>query len=261
MLLTQTTYIGIDPTAGQKPFTYAALDESLKLLAMGQGEMNEVLAFLGGQRAAFACVCSPSHPANGVLERPEIRQQLNPPPRPGRWQGFRLSEYQMRQHNIHCPKTGSDPANSPNWIGTGFKLYQRMESIGYRAYPQEDTELQWLESYPHAAYTALLEVLPFAKDTFEGRIQRQLILYENKLRLSDPMVVFEEITRHRLLQGILPTEDLYATAELDALVAAYTAWLVANHPERTSSLGHPDEGLIILPVSELKKRYTNAVGN
>jgi hypothetical protein len=115
--------------------------------------------------------------------------------------------------------------------------------------------LQWLEVYPHACYCGLLGVTPFPKNSLEGRIQRQLILYDNKLRIPDPMVLFEEITRHRILQGILPLKDLYAPGELDALVAAFTAWVAAIHPERLTTLGHVDEGLLYLPVPELKRHY------
>src|SRR5512145_2809110 len=108
MLFTNTTFIGIDPTAGQRPFAYAALDSDLRLLAVGQGDMDEVLAFVGGQRQAFVSVCAPSGPARALLERPEIRETLAAPPRPGRWAGFRFAEYQLRQHAIHCTPTGAD---------------------------------------------------------------------------------------------------------------------------------------------------------
>jgi hypothetical protein len=69
------------------------------------------------------------------------------------------------------------------------------------------------------------------------------------------MRLFEEITKHRLLQGVLPLEHLYSTGELDALVAAYTAWVAALHPERTTHLGDPEESLVILPVANLKRSY------
>ena len=39
------------------------------------------------------------------------------------------------------------------------------------------------------------------------------------------MEFFEEVTRHRLRHGILPLEKLYTPGELDALTAAYLAWL------------------------------------
>jgi len=50
MFFTNTTFMGIDPTAGVRPFTYAALDSDLQLMALGQGDMDEVLAFVAGQR-------------------------------------------------------------------------------------------------------------------------------------------------------------------------------------------------------------------
>lgn len=255
MFFTNTTFIGIDPTAGKKPFSYAALDNSLHLLALGQGTMEEVLAFTAGQRQAFTAVCAPRRPNQGLMDRAEVRQQLIPPPRPGRWSNFRIAEYQMRQHNITCPKTASQEKECPTWIQVGFTLYHRLEGLGYHAFPASGESLQWLEVYPHACYCVLLGQTPFPKNTLEGRIQRQLALYDQELKVPDPMRFFEEITRHRLLQGILPLQELYSQGELDALAAAFTAWLAASHPERTSRLGDPEEGLVILPAAELKPHY------
>ena len=251
MFFTHTTFIGIDPTAGHRPFTYVAIDSDRRLLALGQGELGDILAFVGGQHQAFVAVCAPRRPNLGLMDNPEVRQQLSPAPHPGRWTNFRLAEYLLRQHNITCPKTPAREEDSPNWMRMGFTLHRRIESLGYQTYPAE-TDLQSLEVYPHAFFCALLGMIPFPKDTFEGRIQRQLVLYEQELRIPDPMDLFEEITRHRLLQGVLPLKDLYNVSELDALAAAYTAWLVATHPEQTLAVGDPEEGQIILPVAELK---------
>ena len=137
----------------------------------------------------------------------------------------------------------------------GFSLYQRLEALGYQTYPTDDGKHQSLEVYPHACFTALLGVTPFHKHSLEGRLQRQLILYESKINVSDPIRLFEEITRHRLLQGILMDEDLCYPGELDAMVAAYTAWMVKSDPEHVMSIGDPIEGQITLPVSELRSRY------
>jgi hypothetical protein len=252
---TDTAFIGIDPTAGQRPFVYAALNGNLQLLALGQGEMNDVLAFVAGQQQALVAVCAPRQPNQGLMEKAEVRDKLIPPPRPGRWVNFRLSEYQLRQHNISSPRTPAQEKNCPNWMQMGFHLYRRLEGLGYHSFPAPEAHHQYLEVYPHACFTTLLGQPPFPKQTLEGRIQRQLILYEQKINLSDPLRFFEEITRHRLLKGILPLEDICAPGELDALVAAYTACLAANHLEQVTILGHPDEGQTYLPVAELKPRY------
>ncbi|MBN2147531.1 MAG: DUF429 domain-containing protein [Anaerolineales bacterium] len=255
MFLTNATFMGIDPTAGQKPFAYAALDNNLRLLALGEGNIDDILAFAAGQHQAVAAVCAPRRPNQGLMERQQVRQRLTPPPRPGRWGDFRLVEYQMRQHHIGCPRTPASEQSCPGWMQMGFTLYRRLEEMGYQAYPSQEPNLQWLEVYPHACFCAMLGVIPFPKQTLEGRVQRQLVLFGRKLNIPDPMDIFEEITPHRILQGILPLETLYRPGELDALVAAYTAWLAINHPEQTSTLGDAEEGLVILPAAELKRHY------
>lgn len=255
MFPSHTTFIGIDPTAGKRPFSYAAIDIELNLMALGEGDIDEVLAFAAGQRHAFIAVSAPRRPNSGLMEQEKIRQRLNPPPRPGRWTDFRVAEYQLRQHNIYCPNTSAIEKDCPNWMQMGFILYRRLEKFGYQPYPQAKGLRQFLEVYPHACYTALLGLVPFQKSTFEGKIQRQLVLFELGLSISDPMRIFEEITRHRLLQGIMPEDELYSQGELDALVSAFTAWKAVNHPEEITILGEPEEGTVIIPVPELKNSY------
>lgn len=253
MFTNQVAYIGVDPTSGQRPFTFAVLDGDLRLLALRQGDMGEVLAFIGGQQQVWVAVCAPARPNQRVMENPAVRQSLSPVPRPGRWSDFRLAEYLLRQHHIFCPRTAADVQSCPAWMQRGFLFYSSLEKLGLRPYPEE-SPMRYLEVYPHASFCALLGQVPFPKGTLEGRLQRQLALYEQRLLIHDPMEFFEEITRRRLLQGILPG-NLYSPAELDALVAALTAWLVDRHPEQTMLLGDPVEGQIVMPVSELRKKY------
>lgn len=255
MFFERTTFLGIDPTAGRKPFVFAALDGDLRLLALGQGEMDEVLAFVAGQRQAVVAVCAPRQPNLRFMQKDEVRQQLIPPPKPGRWTNFRVAEYLLRQHNISSPRTPSREKDCPKWMRMGFTLFKRVEGLGYRTYPAEEGQHISLEVYPHASFTTMLGLVPFPKYTLEGRLQRQMALHEHKVNVSDPMRFFEEITRHRLLKGVLPDESIYSPGELDALVAAYTAWNAVLHPEQVTCLGHPEEGQIVLPVNELKKRY------
>jgi len=255
MFFEHSTFIGIDPTAGRRPFAYAALDGNLRMLALGQGVIDEVLAFVAGQRQATVAVCAPRQPNLRVMERPEVREQLIPPPKPGRWGKFRMAEYLLRQHHINSPKTPAQENDCPNWMRMGFTLHRRLEGLGYRAYPGEESQNVSLEVYPYACYTVLLGQPPYPKNALEGRLQRQLVLYEQKINVHDPMRFFEEITRHRLLHGMLPEEGVYAPGELDALVAAFTAWKAVLHPEQVTCLGHPDEGQVVLPVAELKSRY------
>ncbi|MFN2153332.1 MAG: DUF429 domain-containing protein [Anaerolineales bacterium] len=255
MLFNETTFIGIDPTAGRQPMAYAALDRDLNLLALGEGDLEAVTAFVGGQQAAFVSVNAPRRPNQGLLKRDEIRESLHPVPRPGRWEGFRLAEYLLYQHNIRTPRTRAQKDKCPTWMRVGFELYKRLEGLDYQPYLISSARRQWLEVYPYAAFTVLLGCHPFPKSAFEGRVQRQLVLHNQGLQIPDPMRVFEEISRYRILQGILPLEGLYSARELDALVAAFTAWVAATSPEAVTLLGDPSEGQIVLPTAELQSRY------
>jgi hypothetical protein len=256
MLFNETTFIGIDPTAGKQPMAYAALDRDLRPLALGKGDLDDVAAFVGGQQAAFVAINAPRQPNQGLMKRPEVRESLTPVPHPGRWEGFRVAEYQLYQHKIRIPRTKARLANCPVWMQVGFELYKRLGELGYKPYLTPEAPCQVMEVYPYAAYTVLLNSSPFPKNSLEGRLQRQLLLHNQGLDIPDPMRVFEEITRYRLLQGILPLGDLYSARELDALVAAFTAWVAATSPEGVTLLGAPEEGQIVLPSAELQSRYS-----
>ena len=86
---------------------------------------------------------------------------------------------------------------------------------------------------------------PFAS-TYAGRTPAaRAILYEQGLQIRDPVEIFEEITRYKLVQGILPLEDIYSSKELDALMAAYVAWMAVNSPGQIVVTGE-----FVLPAQE-----------
>jgi hypothetical protein len=255
MFFSEISFIGIDPTAGRKPFAYAALDGELRLTALSKGSLEEVLAFTAGQHRSMVAVCAPRQPSQGLMSRSAVRDHLNPPPRPGRWTDFRLVEYLLRQHHISCYMTPAEEKACPNWMKMGFLLYHRLEQMGFQPYPTQEAALQWLEVYPHASFCTMLGHVPLPKHSLEGRIQRQLVLYRHRLNLPDPMDLVRGITTRHILQGNLPTNNLYGQGELDALVAAYTAWQAATNPTEVTLLGDASEGQVVLPVSELKRSY------
>ena len=244
-----TTFIGIDVlTRGRgKFFTYAGLDADLKLLAIGRGDLNDLLAYVGGQAEAFVAIIGPRQPNQGLMNQEEVRRQLNPPPSPGGGQDCRLAEYLLRCAGVHAVSTPAAIEDCTAWMRTGFDLFHRLEEFGYRAYPAEDAARQSLEVIPQASFTVLLEQPPAERESLEGRMQRQLVLAERGVKLPDPLEVFEEVTRYRILKGTPFFKDIFAPAELDALAAAYTAWVAAVHPEQAALLGNPAEGQVVLP--------------
>jgi hypothetical protein len=255
MLFNETSFIGIDPNAGKWPMAFTALDRELRLLAFDNGDLDSITAFVAGQQSAFVAIASPRKPNQGLMKKARIRESLKPVPRPGRYQGYRVAEYHLRQHNIHTMRTFSDVNKCPRWMKTGFKLYQRLESMGSYDYPSGKKSPQIMETYPHAVYSVLLGLSPYPKTSMEGRIQRQLVLHNQGLDIPDPMRIFEEITRYRILKGMLELEGLYSTPMLDALASAFTAWMAATSPDEVTILGHPDEGQIILPVPKILPKY------
>lgn len=227
-------------------FTYAALDNDLRLQAIGRGSQADLLAYLGGQPSAYVAINAPRRPGLGLMRQDSVRQTLDPPPKPGSWLKYRVAEFQLRLPILPTPE---DIRACPPWMLCGFELYSRLESLGYAEYPTTgDQSRQLLEVHAFASFSRLLGQPPFPADSLEGRLQRQLVLHELGVRVSDPMDFFEDVTPRRLLKGILPLKNILTPVELDALVGAYTAWMAAQRSQEVSLLGAPEEGRIVVPL-------------
>jgi hypothetical protein len=255
MLFDSTLYIGVDPSGGRKPFTYAAFDQNGKLVALNGGEMDEVLTFISGQPGAITAINAAPYPSKGLVRSDEVRQTLPPLHISGRSLDMRLAEHILRQHGINVSMTPARRELCSNWVQTGFEFYRRIVALGFQPYPTPHIPYQWLETHPHACFCVLLGQNPFPRASMEGRLQRQLALYEQGLDIRDPMDFFEEITRHKLMRGLLPLEQIYSCEELDAMAAAYVAYTAGRHPEKIFKLGNVEEGQISLPVTQLKAKY------
>jgi hypothetical protein len=253
MLFTDSAFIGIDPTSGRKPFTYAALDRDLNLVALADGELDEVTAFLAGQQSATVAINAPSAVNHGLVRARLKKGMLTP--HQVRGSEMRMAEYELRLHGIAVSGTPSSTAVCPAWMQVGFELYRKLEKMGFEKFREKESEYQILETHPHACYCVLVGSAPLSKPSVEGRLQRQLILFEHGVRIQDPMDFFEEITRYKLAKGIWPMELLYLPEQLDALVAAYTAWLAVNKVEHVFMIGDAQEGRITLPEKELREKY------
>lgn len=252
MTIDTMTFVGVDTAGGRTPFTYAALDGRGKVQALADGSLEDVLAFLAGLGQACVAVNAPPRPNTGLVKE---RASLSAVHFPGRNTEMRLAESELRERGIQVASTPSRREMCTHWVQDGFSLYARLSSAGFKPYPAADEPLQWLETHPQACFAVLLGQLPLSRTTIEGRLQRQLALFEAGLDIRDAMEYFEEITRHRLLRGILPVEQVYLAEELDALAAAHMALVAATQPEEVSAAGDAREGLIYLPASDLKESY------
>jgi hypothetical protein len=149
-----------------------------------------------------------------------------------------LQEYENSSLAIDLPSSKS-----------GQKIYmdltKKFLQIGFKSISQRRQSKPWFETNAQDCFRILSGHRLFPRRSLEGRLQRCAILYEQGVRITDPVDMFEEITRYKLVQGILPMENLPSSNELDALVTAYLAWLAANRPQQTVM-----QGEFVLPATE-----------
>jgi predicted nuclease with RNAse H fold len=255
---TNDIYIGIDPTAGKRPFSLAALDDDLRPVAQEATNLDGAVSFIERWPHAVVAVDAPQSPNRGLMRQAARRRSLGLSPTGRTFADWKVCEYELRRRNLRIYNTPRRASSAPLWMRVGFQIYRRLKEIGFDFYRAgESAEGPTLiEVHPHACYAALLGHRPLAKAGLEGRLQRQMALYVEGLDVANPLHVLEEISRHHILSGELPLEGLRSHDELDALVAAYTAFLVHQKPARVSQVGDADEGLITLPIGALKDHYT-----
>ncbi|MCJ7623145.1 MAG: hypothetical protein MUO76_06555 [Anaerolineaceae bacterium] len=241
-------FIGISVTKNRNPFTFAVLNESLEILAIGDGQIEEVLAYAAGDDTVKVSVNAPSGPNLGLMRQKRFRDRYNIKKDSNRWKNIRVAEFEVFRQRMKGTRTMGTVGQFPKWKRIGYKLYRCLEEIGYAAYPTSDHSKLWLEVCGDVCFHILLGRIPLPSNRLEGMIQRQLLLIELGFDLPDPMASFEEITRYRLLRGIFPFEHLYPIHRQNALVAAYVAFLADSHPDKVVSLGEKEEGLITIPA-------------
>jgi hypothetical protein len=251
MVMQNAVAVGIDATSGEGGLSLATLDQDLRVVSQAEYDLKQTLAYLGDQPAAFVGINAPAGPNKGVIRR-RRREEGH-----GRARGteIREAEFDLHARGIPVSATPSREALCPAWVQLGFALYRELPDLGYRPFPADKAACQWMEIHPQAAFCSLLGRLPLPRPSLEGRLQRALVLYERGVRLGDPMAFLEEITRHRLLLGVLPVEMILRPSQLDALVAAFTAWAALTKPQETSRVGNQQEGHIVFPVPELLASY------
>jgi hypothetical protein len=149
-----------------------------------------------------------------------------------------LQEYRNIYFAINVPSSKSGQSNYVD-----FK--KQIAQSGFKSSSKKENPKQPFETNTRDCYRNWIGQTPLPRRSLEGRLQRALVLYEQGLRIDDPMEIFEEITRYKLIRGIFRLESIYSSKELDALAAAYLAWLSANRPERIALTGE-----FVLPTQQ-----------
>lgn len=149
-----------------------------------------------------------------------------------------LQEYKNCALAVDVPSTKS-----------GQKIYAevraRLLKAGFKPFSRKSFPRQLIETSVQDCFRAWSGHRLLARRALEGRLQRSAVLYEQGLQITDPVDIFEEITRYKLVQGILPLDRLPSSKELDALAAAYLAWMSLNRPGQIVP-----QGEYVLPAEE-----------
>ena len=229
-------------------YVYAALDSDRELLALGHGDQDEVLAYFGGQAAAYIAINTPSKPNTGAARQAALQGLGLLTDQPDQTLNLRLCEHSLQALGLKITPTPDTVTACAGWMRKGFSLYQGLEAFGYQTYPQANCPHQLLETQSEAVFWRLLKHIAPLPNSLEGRLQRQLILHSIEMPVPDAMEFFFEITRFKLMQGELPDQDIHTYEELNALAAAHIAWQAGHAPASLELFGDPDEGQIALPV-------------
>jgi hypothetical protein len=170
----------------------------------------------------------------------------------------RAADAELARRGIPVRAVPSVEGAAPGWMRLGFALARRLRAAQFAEGPGGREAERWLmETHPAGSFAALLGRLPMPRDTLEGRLQRQLVLYRERLALPDPMDVMEEVTAFHLLAGDLRLDGLLGTEELEACAAAYTGWAASLRPDRVTWLGGDDDTWICLPFEPLEAKYVS----
>ena len=239
-------FIGINPIAAHLTYDAVVLDENFHLLENRECSLEDVLPFCQEFDQAVAALCSARHPNLGLVNRNSAKRPSKVKP-PVLKQDKRLCEAILNRHGIKTLSTPADPLACSPWVRQGFELFKKLEEGGFNSFSGLEGEKRLFETHAEGVFRALLAQPLLTQRSLEGRLQRQLILYEQGLRISDPMVFFEEVTRHRLIQGNLPLQTLLPLSKLDAMAAAFMAWYAAKHQQKVMRVGDEREGTILLP--------------
>ena len=247
-------FIGVSPLIPHLAYSMVVLDGGLHLLDKSEGGLEEILSSIDANDETIVGLNFPRQPNQGAVKA--IHAKPRGRGRPPIFHEMRLCESILHRLGMNVYATPGEPDQCPLWMRQGFAFYDRLEEAGFSPYPAEGSSRCHFETQVEAVFRSLVGKPLLNQHTLEGRMQRQLLLYEHGLRIADPMDFFEEITRHRLSQGSLPLQKLYLLSELDAMAAAYMSWYSADSSHQISQVGDPLEGYLLLPYwKELETQH------
>lgn len=245
------TYLGINIKSRSPQFYFAALDHNAQIIALSNGNMNDALAYISGLKNAVIGINAPYNVNQGLAKENRLFRELKQENHIVNDGSLRLCELELQSKGYSPFLTPSTIKKCPSWVKAGFRLYRKCEFLGCTLLNGENPGKSFVEINTEVSFSSFTNASLLDRNTLEGRLQRQLILYEMGLEIPDPMNFYEELTRHRLLNGILPLDDIFDSGELDAIAAAFSAYLIFKNPDQAIWLGDPEEGQVVIPPGRI----------
>jgi len=226
-----TTYLGIDLAWGERqPTGLAVLDAEARLLQLGAVRTDEEIVAALAPYLGQECVAGIDAPlvvTNATGSRP-AEQSLS--------RDFRKYEAGTHPSNTGKPEFANGTRGARVCSLLGLEVHRT-----------------GVEVYPHAAVVALFGLDRTLK--YKAKPGRTLDSLRSELvRLMD------------LVEGVVATDDSWAALraavagatrksqlrvvedQVDAVVCAYVVWYADRHPDRVTSYGDPDTGVIVTPT-------------
>jgi predicted RNase H-like nuclease/ppGpp synthetase/RelA/SpoT-type nucleotidyltranferase len=226
-----TTYLGIDLAWGDKnPTGVAVLDEDARLLHVSAVRTDEEIAaavapYAGGR--VLAGIDAPLVVVNETGSRP-AEQQLS-------------ADFRRFDAGAHPSNTGKRE------FADGTRGARVAELLGLEIHETA------LEVYPHAALVALFDlekVLTYKHKQGRdlGHLRAQLV---QLMRYVESVVTTGEewsLLRAAVDGASRKSQLRVVEDQVDAVVCAYVAWYADRHPERMTSYGDDETGVIVTPT-------------
>ncbi len=116
-----TVFVGIAINRSLPGYAYAALDDEKNLLAIGQGSLTDVVAYISGLANALLAVNAPQKPVQLHAETGKKTKK----------KFLRSADAALEQLGIPGVLLGETPEGCPPWVRRGFSFYDRLTEIGY----------------------------------------------------------------------------------------------------------------------------------
>lgn len=226
--------------------TVAEIDNNLKIKLLKDFKVHEFIKYILNNDISIIAVDAPYGLNLGMMNDEDFREKINHNIK-GHY-NKKVSEYELSRRGINpfaTPGDINEVIGWKEWMKTGFDVYKELQKQGYSFINSSKCNKGMVEVFPHACFTTLLEYIPNKKDTEQGLEQRINILTQ---------IGFQNIN------GLLSNCNKHnKTDKLDALIAAYTAYLTFKG--EVTFVGDIKEGQIVLPTKQLLDSYKRLKSN